>query len=237
MPQASQTHTTETLALLLSVLCDACRQAIDPALPLQDAIRLFRSVVALARAVRLGQRDAGGAQSFSPNDPIHRENPDLGTLLSAVLAAVCRRALEPGPSLNQLIGLHRMIVSLERAARLAPVQASRQTMIAQQPIRREEPPPPAPAAARRPEMAWDVPDPDAPPPEPESPLSAWRNDHTAPRDQQAHDRLKIVLEDRVHSRVHAEAQRLIAEREAWEQGLGGPAGVGGINSLTSPHAP
>ena len=76
-----------------------------------------------------------------------------------------------------------------------------------------------------------LPGPDAAP-EPESPLSAWRNDHTEPRDQKAHELLKIVREDRIHGRVHTEALRLIAEREARERGPGEePAGGGGAREI------
>jgi hypothetical protein len=47
-----------------------------------------------------------------------------------------------------------------------------------------------------------------------APLSAWRHDHTDERDRLAHERLQIVLEDRVYAKTHAEARRLIAEKAA-----------------------
>lgn len=167
MSHSHQAEPTEPspIALLLSVLRDACRQAIDPNVPLADVLRLFRSVVALARSVPLIQADIGDTKSISTNDPLHRENPDLAALVTAVLAAACGRALTPHLPLPQVIGLHRVIVSLERAARLArrgqpQAPATAKNNAAQHLMHREKPPAPAPQLPpRRPAMPWDFPDP------------------------------------------------------------------------------
>jgi len=97
----------------------------------------------------------------------------------------------------------------------------------QDPIRREAvdvpPAPQLPSIRGGGEPATDIEpqdpiqpeDPPVPSIEP-APMSAWRNDHTTERDIRAHELLKVVMEDRVFSKVHIEARRLRAEREAWE---------------------
>ena len=122
------------IALMRAVLIDACHLAVDPALPLQDALRLFRSVVALARSVRPRDEQA--------NEPMHRENPDLAARIGVVQAAACRWALVPDVPLQRRIGLHRIIVQLACAMRLAPACAQNNK---QKPMHREEAAAPTPA--------------------------------------------------------------------------------------------
>ena len=61
------------------------------------------------------------------------------------------------------------------------------------------------------EQPWDFPDPGNTP-GPDSPTTVWRNDHKDPRDRKAHEKFKIVVEDRIVMLAGAEARRLAANQ-------------------------
>ena len=119
------------IAGLEALLRDACRRALGLGLSFTNQIRLYRSILALTREVRLrlGGRmaEAGGAA------------------LAPLLAAVCERAselgLDPELPLPDAILVQRLVVRLSRAVRIAEGSASGRTAFrAQHPLHREEPP-------------------------------------------------------------------------------------------------
>ena len=63
-------------ALLRAALCDACRRGIEPGLEQSDALRVFRSVVSLARAVRLAHPALPSSPAVRASNlakhPLHR---------------------------------------------------------------------------------------------------------------------------------------------------------------------
>ena len=121
----NQTETSSAMPNLEALLRDACRRAMDLGLSLTIQLRIYRSVLALAREVRL--------RAFGHNET-----------LSALLAAVCEhvslRGLDPELPLPDAILLHRLAVQLSRAARKAGDP--------QNPVHREKPASSAPAPAR-----------------------------------------------------------------------------------------
>ncbi len=209
-------------ANLEALLRDACQRALALGLSFTNQLRLYRSIIALAREVRLR---FGGAMPASSS-----------RTLSALLAAVCERASELGPDpelpLPDAILVQRLAVQLSRAARQAGIAepAERQyvarhamhrevppeqTLPAQNPMHREEPTQPeAPEIAEPPEQTFPPQNPMQREAEAEADddrLSAWRRDHKADRDQRAHEKLRTVIDERVIAKVKAMNQR---DREA-----------------------
>ena len=227
---------------LQTALCDAGARALHAMVPLALTLSLYRSVTAMARALRQARADAGLSLGLTP---------DLIALLAVVRDAACEHLTDPSLPHEIAIQLHRAIGALARAAHLArPEPEQRETTCATIPLQPGEPPtpnngsppvpeqretespttplqpgePPIDTCRRRggeepttPLQPGEPPIPNnrpLPDDEPISPKSAWRNDHTDPRDKAAHERLKIVLEDRVWIHARKEAQRLIAEKAA-----------------------
>ncbi len=209
-------------ANLEALLRDACQRALALGLSFTNQLRLYRSIIALAREVRLR---CGGAMPASSS-----------RTLSALLAAVCERASELGPDpelpLPDAILVQRLAVQLSRAARQAGIAepAERQyvarhamhrevppeqTLPAQNPMHREEPTQPeAPEIAEPPEQTFPPQNPMQREAEAEADddrLSAWRRDHKTDRDQRAHEKLRTVIDERVIAKVKAMNQR---DREA-----------------------
>ena len=207
-------------ANLEALLRDACRRALALGLSFTNQLRLYRSIVALAREVRLR---FGGAMPASSS-----------RTLSALLVAVCERAselgLEPELPLPDSILLQRLAVQLSRAARQAGIAepAERQyvarhamhrevppeqTLPAQHLMHREEPTQPeALEIAEPPEQTFPPQNPRQREPETDDDrLSAWRRDHKTDRDQRAHEKLRSVIDDRLIAKVKAMNQR---DREA-----------------------
>ena len=207
-------------ANLEALLRDACQRALALGLSFTNQLRLYRSIIALAREVRLR---FGGAMPASSS-----------RTLSALLAAVCERASELGPDpelpLPDSILVQRLAVQLSRAARQAGIAepAERQyvarhamhrevppeqTLPAQNPTHREEPTQPeAPEIAEPSEQTLPAQNPMHREVETDDDrLSAWRRDHKTDRDQRAHEKLRTVIDERVIAKVKAMNQR---DREA-----------------------
>jgi hypothetical protein len=118
-------------ANLEALLRDACRRALALGLSFTNQLRLYRSIVALAREVRLR---FGGAMPAAAS-----------RTLSALLAAVCERASELGPDpelpLPDAILVQRLAVQLSRAARQAGIaEPAERQYVRQHAMHREEPP-------------------------------------------------------------------------------------------------
>ena len=203
-------------ANLEALLRDACQRALALGLSFTNQLRLYRSIIALAREVRLR---FGGAMPASSS-----------RTLSALLAAVCERASELGPDpelpLPDAILVQRLAVQLSRAARQAGIAepAERQyvarhamhrevppeqTLPAQNPMHREEPTQPeAPEIAEPSEQTFPAQNPKQREVEADDDrLSAWRRDHKTDRDQRAHEKLRTVIDERVIAKVKAMNQR------------------------------
>jgi hypothetical protein len=102
-------------AKLEPLLRDACRRALRLGLSFADQIRLCRSVIALAREVRL----------LFGNVSSRAGEPPLPALLAAVCDRVCDLGLDPTLPLPDAVLVQRLATGLSRAARLAegPVAA------------------------------------------------------------------------------------------------------------------
>ena len=102
-------------AKLEPLLRDACRRALRLGLSFADQIRLCRSVIALAREVRL----------LFGNVSSRAGDPPLPALLAAVCDRVCDLGLDPTLPLPDAVLVQRLATGLSRAARLAegPVAA------------------------------------------------------------------------------------------------------------------
>jgi hypothetical protein len=125
---------------LQALLRNACHRALGRGLSFTNQIRLYRSIVALAREVRLR---IGGRQRDAGNDT-----------LPALLASVCEHAsavgADPELPLPDAMRVQRLAVQLSRAARMASGADPRvRDFLGQHPIHREKAP--------RPEAALDVP--------------------------------------------------------------------------------
>ena len=119
---------------LEALLRDACRRAVNLGLSFTNQVRIYRSIVALAREVRLR---AAGALFDSSNQA-----------LSALLAKVCEHAsacgLDPELPLPDALLVQRLAVQLSRAARQAnAAEPVARRSFPQHPLHREEPPNPA----------------------------------------------------------------------------------------------
>ena len=194
-------------ANLEALLRGACRRALALGLSFANQLRLYRSIVALAREVRLR---FGGAMPASSS-----------RTLSALLAAVCERASELGQDpelpLPDAILVQRLAVQLSRAARQAGIaEPAERQFLAQHPMHREEPIQPEAAGDAEPaeqiflaqqamhrEVEAD-----------DDRLSAWRRDHKTDRDQRAHEKLRTVIDERLIAKVKAMNQRDREERAA-----------------------
>ena len=230
-------HPNPPATSLEALLRDACRRALGLGLSFTNQLRLYRSILALAREVRLR---FGGSLFEAGNQT-----------LAALLAAVCERAgelgLDPELPLPDAILVQRLTVRLSRAARLAEGAApAQQAFRAQHPVQREEPPQHEAAGAAEPAgQTFHAQNPlhrekpaqhdaaEAPEPaeqtfhaqhpmqrdtgEPDDRLSPWRNDHKTDRDQRAHELLRTVIDDRLISKVKAMNRRDREEREAAER--------------------
>jgi hypothetical protein len=174
-------------------LRDACERAVWRADSLATAFRFFRSVLTLVSVLRGARADAGLASAW--------DDAAIGQLEQVTIAAEGYLS-DPDLSDADAVRLHRVIAALGRATHTARTGGRARR---QQPMRREEAAPTPEMVGSGPTMTEEA--------EP-APLSAWRNDHTTERDKAAHERLKIVLEDRVFSIGRAEARRLIAEKAA-----------------------
>lgn len=189
---------------LEALLREVCRRAMGVGLSFTNQIRLYRSILALAREVRLR---FGSAM------------PDAaGQTLSALLGAVCEHAaelgLDPELPLPDSLLLQRITVQLSRAARLARVgEPIERAFLAHHAMHREEPAPPEaaepPAADLLPQhlMHRETEADDAP-------LTAWRNNHRTDRDQRAHEKLHTAIDDRLVAKVKAMNLRDREERAA-----------------------
>jgi hypothetical protein len=208
---------------LEALLRDACRRALGLGLSFTNQLRLYRSILALAREVRLrlggGMFDAG--------------SQTVAALLAAVSERASELGLEPELPLPDAILLQRLAVRLSRAARLAGAEPM---IRAQQPLHREEPMqhqadgPTEPAGQTLPSQhaghreepaqhgAPGVTEPTEPAFRAQQPLhretdaaddglSPWRNDHKTDRDQRAHELLRTVIDERSIAKVKAMNRR------------------------------
>ena len=179
IPQAGHLSLPE----LLATVCDrACDLGLDPTLPLPDALLLQRVATGLSRAVRMAEGRIGA------KNPLQRENaPD---------SEADRHRSAPPP--------------VEQPPHRAPAKT------AEDPMHREDRPNADPADASPPPADPDQPDmvcaqhPIHPEPvrlNDDDRLSVWRPDHTADRDQRAHELLRTVLDDRLLNKIRATNRR------------------------------
>jgi hypothetical protein len=218
---------------LEQLLRDACRRAVRLDLTFADQLRLFRSVIALAREVRL---------RFG-RLVLQADHRSLAALLATVCDRVCDVGSDPTLPLPDALLLQRVATGLSRAVRLAEGRIGTKKPLQREnlPIspadgQRSGPPPSEASPYRAPEKRAEDPlhrddgqNPDPvevslPPADPDRPhgisakhpihrgpvrlddderLSAWRTDHTADRDQRAHERLRTVMDDRVLNKIRA----------------------------------
>ena len=200
-------------AKLEALLRDACQRAFRLGSSFADHLRLYRSIIALAREVRLSI----GAQAP------RTDSQTLPALMAAVCDHACDLGLDPALALPDAILLQRLATGLSRAARLAQGAGQAKNLIHREnrPKRDRTKPEPAPIAEgpgyredtladkeplHREPMPTDTP--------PDDHLSAWRKDHTTERDQRAHEKLRTVLNERIFEPARAEGRRLRAEKAA-----------------------
>ena len=194
---------------------DACESAVLRASSLVLALRCYRSVISLAARLRVERADVG--------QPAVWEAPLL-VLLDQVLIVAGEQLRAERMPVETRLRLYTLIAGLARAAQRARAGTKARR---QDPIRREDGPRSQEmfgssptmtdgAEVGEPAVGRTVDDAQQDPVQREepAPLSAWRHDHTEERDRLAHERLQIVLEDRVYAKTHAEARRLIAEKAA-----------------------
>jgi hypothetical protein len=222
---------------LEQLLHDACRRAVRLDLTFADQLRLFRSVIALAREVRL---------RFGRLAP-QADHRSLAALLATVCDRACDVGLDPTLPLPDALLLQRVSTGLSRAVRLTegrigpkkPMQRGNLPESPAEPDRSASPPsedPPHRAPEKRAEDPTHREDEQNPDPvevslplaDPDRPdmvsaehpihrepmrlddderLSVWRTDHTADRDQRAHERLRTVMDDRVLNKIRAMNRR------------------------------
>jgi len=186
---------------------DACESAVLRASSLALALRCYRSVISLAARLRVERADVGLPSVW--------EAPLLELLDQVLIVAGEQLRAERMP-VEMRLRLYGLIARLARAAQRA--RAGTKTR-RQDPIRREDRPRSQEMVGSSPTMTA-VAEEGGPlsremvGAEEPAPLSSWRHDHTEERDRLAHERLQIVLEDRVYAKTHAEARRLIAEKAA-----------------------
>ena len=127
MPSPAPTTPAPGLEALLR---DACHRALSLGLSFTNQIRLYRSVLALAREVRLR---CGGAMPYASAQ-------NLATLLAAVCEHASAVGLDPELPLPDAILMQRFAVQLSRAARRAAREPIEQAYLAQHPLHREKRP-------------------------------------------------------------------------------------------------
>lgn len=143
-------HTTVANGACLAVealefaLRDACEKASGATASILVALAYYRSVIALAAALRVARSDAGLPIALAA-DPIEA--------MECVLVSATRMLRTPGLGPEECLRLYRVVSALARALHRAragtPVRAAKDRR--QDPIRREEPAePPAVAAAEEP---------------------------------------------------------------------------------------
>ena len=192
---------------LEALLRETCRRALGLGVSFTNRVRLYRSIVAMARELRLrlsGPMHDGG-------------NQPLAASLAAVSEDACALGLDPDLPLPDAIMVQRLAVHLSRASRRAAGTANgSRPFSAQDPVNPEKPPQPRTAKASEPEETRF---PQQNPvhrdePEADDRLSAWRYDHTTERDRRAHEKLRTVIDERVISKIRAMNKRDREEREA-----------------------
>ena len=197
---------------LEALLRETCRRALGIGVSFTNRVSLYRSIVAMAREMRL--RLGGSLHDGSMHDG---GNQTLAASLAAVSEGACALGLDPELPLPDAILVQRLAVQLSRASRRAGGTANgSRHFFAQHPIHREEAPQPWAAEASEPAAA------SFPPKHPmhreeaeaDDRLSAWRNNHTTERDQRAYEKLRTVIDDRLISKVKAMNKRDREEREA-----------------------
>ena len=121
----------ESTSKLESLLRDACRRTIRLGLTFADQLRLYRSVIALAREVRLRFGNAGPSEGNTP----------LPALLAAICDHACALGLDPTLPLPDALPVQRLALGLSRAARMAEGQvAARERLTAKNPMQPEAAP-------------------------------------------------------------------------------------------------
>ena len=126
---------------LAALLRETCRRALGLGVSFTNRVHLYRSIVAMARELRLRlsgpMRDGG--------------NQPLAASLAAVSEDACALGLDPELALPDAILVQRLAVHLSRASRRAAGTANGlRPFSAQNPVHREKPPQPRRAEAPEP---------------------------------------------------------------------------------------
>ncbi len=146
MVNQSNDFSSENLAGLEAALRDAADRSMKSSMPLALALQFYRSVVGLARCLRMVRKDAGLPRGLSP---------ELIALLGAVRASASKRLAEPGHDDVMVLRLVRSIEGLMRAVLLAlPVPEKPRKTSRTGPLRPETPPPAVDAAPTPPAVPW-----------------------------------------------------------------------------------
>ena len=179
----------QNLRAMDAALRDACGRAQYAIFPLITMLKLYRSVVALSRALMRARIDAGES---------HDLGDELIALLDAARDAACAHFPDPDLPLMDAIAIHRAIVALAGVAHRARAGRRHERAV-------EEDTPPAPIESLAPTESIQPGEPGVAgePGEPESPLSVWRSDHKTDRDQKAHELLRIVVDERLFAKIRA----------------------------------
>ena len=199
---------TQDFSAMEAVLRDACTRARQRFLPLVVMLQLYRSVASLARALLRARADAGLPLGLGD---------ELIVLLDAARDAACAHFPEPEMPVTDAIRIHRAVVALAGVALKARAGRRSVNVESVQPAAAEI----EPVLLQPAEPLYDPAEPltEAAEPlteyaEPESPLSVWRADHKADRDQRAHELLRTVVEERLFAKIKAMNQREREEQEA-----------------------
>ena len=190
----------QNLRAMDAALRDACGRAQYAIFPLITMLKLYRSVVALSRALMRARIDAGES---------HDLGDELIALLDAARDAACAHFPDPGLPLMDAIAIHRAIVALAGVAHRARAGRRHERAV-------EEDTPPAPIESLEPTEIIAPIEPGEPG-EPESPLSVWRSDHKTDRDQKAHELLRTVVDERLFAKIRAANAREQEAREGQAQ--------------------
>ena len=184
----------QNLRAMDAALRDACGRAQYAIFPLITMLKLYRSVVALSRALMRARIDAGES---------HDLGDELIALLDAARDAACAHFPDPDLPLMDAIAIHRAIVALAGVAHRARAGRRHERAV-------EEDTPPAPIESLAPTESIQ-------PGEPESPLSVWRSDHKTDRDQKAHELLRTVVDERLFAKIRAANAHELEAREGQAQ--------------------
>ena len=212
-----------TVAALELALRDACARAVRATEPLALALRLFRSVMTLARGLRLARGDAG-------LPPVLAE--DLVGMLEVVMGAAAEHLRDPAVPVAMAIRLHRTIAALAREVHRGRAAGA---VRGYDPLHREDrSDPPADAAAdtnpaEEPPIPAVVKDPLHREPLDAAAVPVGRAGHAAVRGFAVGEAPRIVLADMNDADVEAESLRRIAGHAAL---VGRGAGV-----AERPYAP